>query len=105
VIGDVAVRYVRAIEARRRIRQREHIRAFAVAFAANAALIVFVTFNTWQVAHEYFWRAVVTQTVISAFWIVNVRAIGTRSWASMAGYIVGGVVGSAGGQLLARWIR
>lgn len=66
--------------------------------------VMLVVINTWQVAHQKFFEAIIVGFLISLVWTFNVKRVAFGEWKTRLIYCFGASLGTASGLLITNYI-
>jgi len=62
--------------------------------------VMLVVINTWQVAHQKFFEAIIVGFLISLVWTFNIKRIAFGEWKTRLTYCLGSSLGTACGFII-----
>ena len=62
--------------------------------------VMLVVINTWQVAHQKFFEAIIVGFLISLVWTFNIKRIAFGEWKTRLTYCLGASLGTASGLII-----
>ena len=80
------------------VRLGQMIRTFLYAYTQ----VMLVVVNTWQVAHQKFYEAIIVGFLISLVWTFNVKRIAFGEWKTRLTYCIGASLGTASGLIITK---
>lgn len=78
------------------VRLEQMTRTFLYAYTQ----VMLVVINTWQVAHQKFFEAIIVGFLISLVWTFNIKRIAFGEWETRLTYCLGASLGTASGLLI-----